>query len=114
MGWIVLRGSGSPFYPIFTFPDRACSIFQISEIQSPPLFRQISTSRFLASVRELTPLNFGGNFSAKQGTTPISKICVNCESLALFIILRNFYLTMQSWFPFRLSEHGTGYYILNP
>ena len=46
---------------------------------SPPSFSdRILTSHFHASVRELISLDLESSFTAKQGTPPISKICVNC------------------------------------
>ena len=80
----------------------------------PPLFYRISTSRFLASVRGLTPLNFGSKFFVKQGTTPISRICVNCESLVFLDIFRKFYLITQSWYLLSACRAWNRIPILNP
>ena len=101
-------GVGLSFLPNFCISKPSSLNFPNSGDTVPPLIYRFSTSRFLASVRGLTPLNFGSNFSAIQGTTPISKICVNCESLVFFDIFRKFYLIMQSWLPIRLARHGTG------
>ena len=80
----------------------------------PPSFYRISTSRFLASVRGLTPLNFGSKFFAKQGTTPISKICVNCESLVFFDIFRKFLSDNAKLVTSSACRAWSRIYILNP